>query len=401
MNDKTHWVAITSFCNNNCLFCLDGKHKSNIFLSDFQIKKNILEGINNNCSRIVLSGGEASISPNFKEYIKYSKLVGYKHIQTITNGRMFSNELFLDECICAGLDEITFSIHSHRKDIFEQITNSTMSYKQTYKGLINALSKKIIVSCDIVLNKLNIDEIDKTIAFLIKIGLREFDIMQLMPFGSAWKNWDMLYYDIEKKKDKINSAIALCKNNNVVVFTNKIPYNILDNNYDQIQNPQKLYDEIRGRSEQIIERLNSDSFLECYPKRCKYCFLKDLCQFIIDSFKKCNKEEKKLNTKDTIIFSKMDNYYHNKSKIKIIDYYNLKFKNIPFCIMPKHLREKISFEDLTYDKKNFDLMYCTQIFINHIKVKPIKCKDCFYNYKCKGISVLKAKKSGFNQLKPE
>ena len=63
--------------------------------------------------RLILSGGEASVHPDFVELIRYGREVGYEWIQTVTNGMMFAYKGFARACAKAGLDEATVSMHGH------------------------------------------------------------------------------------------------------------------------------------------------------------------------------------------------------------------------------------------------------------------------------------------------
>ncbi len=152
--EKRKWVGITAMCNNKCIFCLDGDIKNKFHKSLSQIKQEFDSGLAEGCTRLVLSGGDPTVHPNFIEIIKLGRESGYKKIQIITNGRMFSYPIFLKKAIKAGLNEITFSIHGHNPEIHDSLTSVKGSFEQTVKGIKNALSiRNLIVSADIVLNK--------------------------------------------------------------------------------------------------------------------------------------------------------------------------------------------------------------------------------------------------------
>ncbi|MBT3465167.1 radical SAM protein, partial [archaeon] len=124
IHDKRKHIRITSLCNNNCSFCLAGDMSNEGHYEIDRIKKELEDGIKEGCTRVILSGGEPSIHPDFPKIIKLAKSIGYKKIQTISNGRMFSYRKFLNDCIGSGLSEITFSIHGHTSEIHDALTRT-------------------------------------------------------------------------------------------------------------------------------------------------------------------------------------------------------------------------------------------------------------------------------------
>ena len=205
--EKRKHLRITTLCNNNCIFCLAGGIKDRRHLTLEEVTKQIKQGIEENCERLILSGGDATIHPKFLEIIKLGKDTGYKKIQVITNGRMFSYGSFLIKSIQNGLDEITFSIHSHIPEIQDKLTIIKGSFKQSISALKKAITLKdqgkLIVSVDIVLNALNVESIKDTFEFFYNLGVMEIDLLQITPFGNARTNKDVMFYDIDKNMDNI------------------------------------------------------------------------------------------------------------------------------------------------------------------------------------------------------
>ena len=278
--EKRKWAGLTSCCNNNCRFCLDGDNKKRGTKTIEQIKQELGEGVKEGCTRLVLSGGEPTIHPDFLEIIRLGKELGYKKVQVITNGRMFSYKNFLKKAISNGLDEITFSIHGHNAKLHDYLTGVKGSFEQSISGLKNALNTRLIVSVDTVVNKLNIKFFPEIVEFLIKRGVREVDVLYIMPYGNAWKNRNELIYGINKNINDLREGLNILKRNGAVVWTNRLPPEYLEGFEGLIQDPYKILDEIRGRKENFGRYLKKDIELSCRGERCNYCFLKELCNNI-------------------------------------------------------------------------------------------------------------------------
>ena len=228
--------------------------------------------------RVILSGGEPTAHPQYIEIVAMAKKLGYRRIQTVTNGRMFAYEDFLEKAISAGLDETTFSIHGHNANLHDALTRVKGSFNQTVLGLRNALgSQKLIVNIDIVINKKNVRYIHDIICFFVNMGVHEFDLLQITPFGDAWLNRGDVLYDPSTALRHLNPAFKLARGENLFIWTNRFPPQFLIPFPELIQNPYKLHDEVRGRAEMFSEFISHSRRMRCWGKQCDFCFMKNYC----------------------------------------------------------------------------------------------------------------------------
>jgi len=279
-----NWVRVTYLCNNNCIFCLDRHSHDGSCVPDNEIKTRFLEGIKKGSSHLIISGGEATIHPKFIELIRFGKKIGYHAIQTITNGRLFSYQAFLTQCIEAGLSEITFSLHGHNPALHDYLTGVPGSFKQALQGLDNVLKdNRVIVNIDICINRQNIPFLPEILAFFHNRGVNEFDLLFPVPFGSAWQghNRAKIFYPIQDYCQPINAAINLAKENHFQIWFNRFPPPYLEGNEDLIQSPLKLRDEVRGRFEELNFWLQRGITISCcQEERCEHCYIQNFCQYL-------------------------------------------------------------------------------------------------------------------------
>ena len=87
-------------------------------------------------SRVVISGGEASLHPEFMAFIAYAKELGYRKIQTVTNGYRFGEETFLKQALDAGLGEITYSLHGHTTELHDRLTRASRELRWKRRSLV-------------------------------------------------------------------------------------------------------------------------------------------------------------------------------------------------------------------------------------------------------------------------
>lgn len=419
------WVGLTSYCNNRCIFCLDGdlKDKKNKTLAE--IRKELQEGIKEGCTRLVLSGGEATIHPDFIKVVQLGKKLGYTRVQVISNGRMFSYKNFVNDAVKGGLDEITFSIHGHTKDLQDKLTGIDGTFEQVVKGIKNALKQNIIVNVDIVLNKMNVEHFPEIIQFLLNLGIMEFDVLQITPFGRASNG--SLFYDIKENMPAIRKGLDTALKAGAVVWTNRFPPQYLEGYEELMQDPIKLLDEIRGREKEYEE----NEHLSCYGKACSLCYLKELCKFIVDTRKEGASTEKEVSPSTLFItkqnYKELDNHakqifslippHHNYKdyetvapNIKRILPYLYKaadnisspvIQNVPYCFLEEKYWKYVNNEPSHFDDNvNLDVMKMTQYYIGHKKIKAEKCSKCKFDKKCPGVFQKYISIFGFKQLKP-
>ena len=280
---KRHWIRLTRGCNNRCLFCLDSDSHDNSLISFQKIKLDLEKGINKGLLRVVLSGGEPTIHPDFLKIVKQAKKMGYQRIQVVTNGRMFFYKNFLQEAIETGLNEITFSIHGHTAKLHDKLTGIKGSFDQAIVALKNSLlNRELIVNIDICINKQNIKYLREILENFIKLGVYEFDLLQIVPFGRAWNNRQRLFYNLSKEVSYLKKALELSKDNRLHIWTNRFPAEYLEGFESMIQDPSKLHSEMEGMEKTFDEFLNSGK-MPCAGKRCQFCFMEKFCSYLKNS----------------------------------------------------------------------------------------------------------------------
>jgi len=268
-------------CNQRCLFCHDRVVQDGSVLPLEEVLQDLALGRQRRIKRVVLSGGEPTLHPNFVEIVGRSRQMGYTHIQVVTNGRRFCYPGFLDAAVSAGLKEITFSLHGHTPDLHDAQTRTPGSFVQAIAGLKNALSRGgLIVTVDVVISRMNLPQLREILEHFIRMGVREFDLLWLVPFGDAWENRQALFCDMGSEDGwrHLSRALELAREPGIRLWTNRLPPPLLEGFEHLIQAPEKLYDEVQGRSEFFRKWIDSGIPMECQGERCAFCFIRDFCR---------------------------------------------------------------------------------------------------------------------------
>lgn len=294
VHERRVWVRLTWACNNHCVFCLDAYSTRPVHRPIEEILYEIESQAEPKGARLILSGGEASIHPSFLRLIDAGHKAGYSWVQTITNGRMFSNEKFARAAVLAGLNEATFSLHGHTPELHDKLTGVPGAFEQALRGLRHLRdSGRVVVNIDIVLNSANIGRLDEMLRFFRAEGVHEFDLLHLVPFGRAWEQpqRDWLFYERSSVQDALTRALREAREAGDVIWTNRLPPADLEGFESLIQDPHKLLDEVRGRLVEFTGCLQLNLDMVCKDERCALCHMNAFCRSIEESLARLTKAQ--------------------------------------------------------------------------------------------------------------
>ncbi len=236
-------IRVTYKCNWKCKFC--NVLKTNNFWEHDVLSKDIIYQILNlskkystdqrNSLILSFSWWEPTLDKNLSNYIKLAKKIWIWNTQIQTNWTfLFKNKEYILDLIESWLDQIFLAQHSFVDDINKSlwIYYNINDFKEwvTYVKE-NELIKKIQISFNIVINKINIYSIYDYIEFLNQIGFLNllpiennngFINTKRISFWLVQPNWYaeinkeevLLKFDYNEKKEIIK-IIEICKKNNI------------------------------------------------------------------------------------------------------------------------------------------------------------------------------------------
>lgn len=277
---KRHWVRVTRVCNQRCTFCLDSMNQDGSTIEFESLKAYIALGRRMGRQRLILSGGEGSVHPKFIELIRYGHEVGYDWVQTVTNGMMFAYKGFARACAEAGLNEATVSMHGHTARLQDRLTGTPGAFVTGVKGMKNLMATgQVVVNVDVVINKQNYRHLPEIIEFYYNMGIREFDLLHIIPFGRGFdEHRQSLFFDLNDAVPYFRRAFAWGDRPDVYLWTNRLPVPYLEDFERLIQDPHKLFYEFDGGRHNFEGYLKRGLKPDCHGERCDYCFLDGACR---------------------------------------------------------------------------------------------------------------------------
>lgn len=281
--EERQWVRLTRRCNNRCTFCHDAPRHDGTNVPLPEVLAEIRAGRARGAERLVLSGGEATLHPDFLAAVAAGRAAGYRWVQVVTNGRMFAYEKFARQAQAAGLDEATVSVHGHTPELHDALAGAAGAFAQAIRGLRNLQALGLVVSVDVVVCRPNAEALPDILRFFLSMGIREFDLLHLVPFGRADDDADALALDPGEAAPRLLEALRMSSLPGVHLWTNRWPAPLLEGVEHLIQDPHKLLDEVRGTAEGFQALVERGAPLACAGDRCRRCAMEAFCAALGDA----------------------------------------------------------------------------------------------------------------------
>ncbi|UCH02112.1 MAG: radical SAM protein [Candidatus Bathyarchaeota archaeon] len=177
-------LALTYRCNNRCIHCYTGGPRETPELSTKEWYRVIDKLFTIGIPHIVFTGGEPTLRNDLSRLIRYAEERGLIS-GLVTNGRKLKDKKYLEELLKAGIDHIQITLESHDESVHDKITGTEGSWRETLKGLKNAISSPVYTITNTTLNQYNYSDILKTVQFLNSLGLKDFALNSVIYSGKA------------------------------------------------------------------------------------------------------------------------------------------------------------------------------------------------------------------------
>jgi len=167
-------ICIWNKCNSKCLMCSNP--------SDFQARdpykdysfnalKERIDRIKLIDDKIILTGGEPTIHPDFLKLLSFiRKKFPSTTIELDTNGRRFSYSSFTKEVLSFNNINVYTSLHGFDAKTHDAVTRTPGSFSQTVKGIQNLLKYKGLglyeLELRIIITKLTYQYVEKILKFI-------------------------------------------------------------------------------------------------------------------------------------------------------------------------------------------------------------------------------------------
>ena len=177
-------LAVTYRCNNDCAHCYNARERDFPELTTEQWFKILDQLWELGVPHIIFTGGEATLRNDLPELIAHAESNG-QITGLNTNARRLADEKYLRQLIDAGLDHVQITVESCDEQIHDQMVCAKGAFKQTIRGLKNALASPLYVMTNTTMLKTNVHKIPDTLDFLADLGVPTIGMNALIYSGHA------------------------------------------------------------------------------------------------------------------------------------------------------------------------------------------------------------------------
>jgi len=268
-------LKVGFYCNNQCVFCVQGRKRDSLPAKDIlEIKSSLEEAFLKGKREVVLTGGEPTLHPDFFDIVKIAKKIGFAVIQIQSNGRLFAYEDFCAKAVLAGANQFSPSLHGADAKTHDFLTQAQGSFEQTKKGIKNLKKLKQYVLTNSVITSKNFKRLPQLAKLLVSLGVDQFQFAFVHILGTARQNQSWLVPKKTEVMPFVKKALQIGLDAGRRVTTEAIPYCFLQGYEDcvgeRIIPATRIYD--AGFTVEDYGKYRFDSGKERGPKcpACKY-----------------------------------------------------------------------------------------------------------------------------------
>jgi MoaA/NifB/PqqE/SkfB family radical SAM enzyme len=228
-------IKIGFNCNNNCVFCVQGKKRERLkFKTKDEVEKSLKESYRQGKDEVVFTGGEPSLHPDFLDFIALAKKIGFKEIQIQTNGRMFAYYDFCLKTVKAGATQFSPALHGSTAKIHDELTKAPGSFEQTVQAIKNFKKLNQYILTNTVITGLNYKDLPNIAGLLVDLGVDQFQFAFVHILGTAAENKDWLVPRKSEVAPYVKPGLDIGARAGKKVSTEAIPYCLMTGYEDYI-----------------------------------------------------------------------------------------------------------------------------------------------------------------------
>jgi len=272
-------LTIHNKCNQFCVFCntqrllLDKVWKET---TKEDILKQIQDAAKKNDVVSFTGGGEVTMLKDLPGLIRYAKSLGIKEVHIETNAVLLAYPDYTRKLKDSGLDYCIVSLHSHKEEISDFLTQKKGSFRYTIKGLSNLIKENIPIKTVFhTITKFNYKDLKQFIIFMRNdFGINSFGLSFIRPiqlFEKSIKSTPSLT-EIESY---LHEALDFCNENLIKATISPglgVPLCFL-RGYEEYSQEFLIYLN-RGKSQHEEQSYASEKIKDL---KCKKCSMKFCC----------------------------------------------------------------------------------------------------------------------------
>lgn len=190
--EKIVW-AITNVCNLKCVHCYqDSSSLSGDEMPTSMVTKTISD-LKGNILKITLTGGEPFQRKDLFEIIDHIRSTGLG-LRILTNGTLISPTI-AKKLKKLNIYDLRVSLDGMIPETHDRWRRVNGSFNKAVKGIKNLLEANVNLRICTTISKNNVDELGRFPDFLIKLGIKKWNVSTILPLGRSANKFDKLSLD--------------------------------------------------------------------------------------------------------------------------------------------------------------------------------------------------------------
>lgn len=177
------YLQLTRDCVQACRFC--SNPPTGTELTEAQMRGAIDDLVDLGYDGVILTGGEPTCSPLLFATLGYASERGLQS-RIITNGQLLAERGLFERCVDAGLRHLHVSIHSHKPEVHDFLTQNPGSWDKVVTCLALVPAMGVTSDINTVIHAYNSDHLHESVTWLCQRFpfLRHFVWNNLDPEGN-------------------------------------------------------------------------------------------------------------------------------------------------------------------------------------------------------------------------
>lgn len=184
------YISVTSHCNNDCVFCGLKDYGIDYLVPLSEIREQLAVFLERGVRRIIFTGGEPTLHPDFVEIIRAARDAGFTNIGFFTNARRIKNAAYIAELKDAGLNAVMASLHGRTAEAHDATVKCQGAYAQTVNGLKVLSDSGVRLVVNTPVSSLNVGEITAMFDFVSDLGpsVHRWQLSNIFPTSVVMSN---------------------------------------------------------------------------------------------------------------------------------------------------------------------------------------------------------------------
>lgn len=184
------YISVTSHCNNDCVFCGLKDYGIDYLTPLHEIREQLRVFRENGVGRIIFTGGEPTLHPDFLAIIAAAKEAGFTNIGFFTNARRIRDKAHVEELQAAGLNAVMASLHGLTAAVHDATVKAKGAHAQTVHGIKTLADSGVRLVVNTPVSSLNVAEIPAMFDFVSALGenVHRWQLSNIFPTSVVMNN---------------------------------------------------------------------------------------------------------------------------------------------------------------------------------------------------------------------